>query len=196
MKFREHLERDVVPYNYCQTKNARHSDKHVIIPTSSLNWPSRFYIVSINFFIFSPIFLMSRNSVKCVSGLPLYFHNVYLRSASVNIMKIMLTKKSNIIVHNHTQHPAKWIIKNLLTENVWIKYFSKYDFLTAQYKNSQFSSNNNINCRKYFRRLSFCISFVDQNLDRIFFTAIQKVLSNKKFVEFYKIQLQSNNGFQ
>ena len=29
-----------------------------------------------------------------------YFHNVDLRFAPVNIMKIMLTKKSDIIVHN------------------------------------------------------------------------------------------------
>ena len=29
-----------------------------------------------------------------------YFHNVNLRFASIHIMKIMLTKKSDIIVHN------------------------------------------------------------------------------------------------
>ena len=29
-----------------------------------------------------------------------YFHNVDLRYASINIMEIMLTKKSDIIVHN------------------------------------------------------------------------------------------------
>ena len=58
-----------------------------------------------------------------------YFHNVDLRFASVNIMKIMLTKKSDTIVHNVRKiiYSEDFKMKNYLVYAIFGRIFTSFE---------------------------------------------------------------------
>ena len=86
-----------------------------------------------------------------------YFHNVNLRFASIHIMKIMLTKKSDIIVHNIKMSMYETKIRDTLESFNQVFVFQTIYIILRINKSFLMIDDLSVSCMTFKLKLSFVL---------------------------------------